>query len=377
MKVTSAKPSEYEQIQRFLEDVYGHATNAFREGWPQVWQKDYTVFKNTLVIREKKQIVSLVRVIPLSLVQDGVKIESAGIGGVSTLYSHRGKGYMSEILSEAFCEMRKQKYPLSVLWGDRHRYGYFGYENCGATVVLKINARGLHKTGVKPADARRFFEDKQVLKKIMDAYNANSYRRQRQEKEFIALYKRRGAVVYYALQDKEFAYLVAPSTESSGRGEIKEYGGNAGLLLGILKHLQERFSVSEFSLCCPGLNTVPDAVLEASSGWSVKSTCMLKIIDLKETLRSFSMHPDFFFPEGEEITLTVKGGDSATLVKKRDRLSIQNRTGKNEIILSEAGMARLLFGTSFWAPANTDAKMLHLLKMFLPLKFFIWQMDYI
>jgi len=377
MKVTSAKPAEYEKIQRFLEDVFGHASDAFRECWPQVWEKEHTVFKNTLVIREKKEIVSLVRIIPLYLVQDGVRIKSAGIGGVSTLYSHRGKGYMSEILSEAFSRMRKEKYPVSVLWGDRHRYGNFGYENCGASVDLRISSRGLHRSGVKPADAKRFFEDKQALKRIMDIYNANNYRVERTEKEFIALYRKRRIATYYASRGKDFAYLVAPATEASGRGEIKEYGGNPRLLLGILKHLQERFSVSSFSLYCPGLETLPDELLSASSEWSVKSTCMLKIINLKETLRSFAEHPGFSFPDGEEITFTVKGGDSATILKKRGRISIQNGRGKNEILLSETGMVRLLFGTSFWAPSNIDAKILRLLKSFLPLKFFVWQMDYI
>ncbi len=375
MKVLSAKPSEYEEIQRFLEEAYGHSFNFFNERWLKVWKKDYTDFENILIIKEKQQIISLVRIFPLMFIQKGVRIKTAGIGNVSTLYSHRGKGYMSCLLEESFCRMRKEKYPVSVLWGDRHRYGYFGYENCGSNIVLRINVRGINKMGIKQVDPKRYFGQSEALEKIIDIYNTNSYRKQRTKKDFTALYAAMGVATYYAEKGKEFAYLSIASSDSGAQGTVKEYGGNSELLLGILKYLNERFGHDSFVLVFPDMREIPDILLAASSNWEISKSCMLKIINLKETLRLFSQHPDFHFPEGEEITFTIKDGESATIVKQQGILSIREGKGRNEIVLDETGMVRLLFGTYFWAPADVDSTTLQMLKMFLPFKFFVWRMD--
>ncbi|MCM8761692.1 MAG: GNAT family N-acetyltransferase, partial [Candidatus Omnitrophica bacterium] len=144
MKIGRAFPSEYEDIQRILEDVYGHGFNYFPSAYPSVWKKVNTDFENIFVIREKDKIVSLVRIFPLKTVQCCVDINLAGIGAVSTLYPYRGKGYMNLLLQHTFKEMEEQNFPLSVLGGDRHRYNTFGYENAGKVIELIISTRGLN-----------------------------------------------------------------------------------------------------------------------------------------------------------------------------------------------------------------------------------------
>lgn len=375
MKVTRAKVSEYDEIQRFLVDAYGHSFYSFSHGWPQLQTKDPENFKNTLLIREKNRIVSLVRIFPLTLVQKGVKIRSAGIGSVATLYSHRGKGCMSKLLLESFRAMRKEQYPISVLWGDRHRYGHFGYENGGACINLKIDIKMVNKSGIKPVDVKRYIDDRKAEAKIKKAYNANSYRQERTDRFFKALYTKKGTATYYAERGKEFAYAVVPSFEASGDTQIQEYGGSGELLLGIFKYMNERFGQSEFLLPCAELQAVPDIALAASSMWTVVQAGMIKILNLKETLKLYSSHPDFFFPDGEEVTFTIKNGESVTLAKTKGRLSIESKKGKNEVVLDENEMVRLLFGTSFWTPAGIDAKLFRLLRIFLPFKFFVWKTD--
>ncbi|HOL22129.1 MAG TPA: GNAT family N-acetyltransferase, partial [bacterium] len=83
MRIVRARPSEYDRIQRFLEDVYGHGFNYFPSAYPSVWERENTDFRNIFVIREDKKIVSLVRIFPLNTVQGGVDVDLAGIGAVS------------------------------------------------------------------------------------------------------------------------------------------------------------------------------------------------------------------------------------------------------------------------------------------------------
>src|SRR4030042_1359423 len=101
MRIEKPKLSEYDKILRFLEDVYGHSYDYFPLTYPQAWKRENSDFRNVFVIRDRGEIVSLVRVFPLETVQNGVRVKLAGIGSVSTAYSHRGKGYMTELLQRA------------------------------------------------------------------------------------------------------------------------------------------------------------------------------------------------------------------------------------------------------------------------------------
>ncbi len=375
MKIEVGTPALYGEIQRFLEDVYGHSSGAFSEGWPQVWRKEHTALENSLLVREGGRIVSFLRIFPLSIVHKGARIKAAGIGSVSTLYSHRGRGYMSALLMESFARMRRDGFPVSILWGDSHRYGHFGYEDCGSSVHLAINSRGLKASGVPPLEARRYFGEKDILGEIRKAYNSNSYRMERIASDFRTVYSGRGSATYYGFRGNLFAYLTISSTESGEKGSVKEFGGSPELLLGLLGHLSERFGITGFRLSFPGLGEVPRILLEASSGWTVGKTCMLKIIDLRETLRIISGRSDFFFPGGAVLTLTVKNGQSVTLSRKGRAVSVKEGKGGVEVVLEENEMTRLLFGQTFWAPEEIDRETYLLLKRFLPVGFFVGHMD--
>lgn len=375
MKIEKANSLQYEAIQRFLEDVYGLSAKSFREGWPQLWKETYTEFNNILIMKEKEQIVALTRIFPLKYIQNGAIIKSAGIGSVSTLFSHRGKGYMSKLLESSFLQMKEEQFPISILWGDRHRYGFFGYENCGSCVRLDVEVRGLTKCGVKKIEAKRFFGEGPILEKMMKSYNLHKYKKDRTVEDFKIIYGRRGRATYYTEKDGNFAYIILPSMEAAGQGNIKEFGGNPELLLGMLLHFSDRFGTNAFKFTFPSLQDIPDIIFNSNSGTSIGNTCKLKIINLKDTLTSFVKQSGFYFPDGEEVTLTIKNKESVTISKPDGVLLIKETKGKNEVILSEQEMVRLLFGLTFWVPATVDTQTERLLKGFLPFKFFVWPTD--
>jgi predicted GNAT family N-acyltransferase len=378
-KIERPKLSEYDVIQRFLEDVYGHSYGYFPLAYPQVWKKQNTDgFKNTFIIKEKGNIVSLLRIFPLKTIQNGVDVNLAGIGSVSTLYSHRGKGYMTELLQHSFQEMEKQKFPLSVLGGDRHRYGNFGYENGGRVVNVTVSPRGIHRVGIKSLAAKRYGGEKDILSKMIGAYNGLSYRKRRSENDFEEIYTKPGLAVYYTGKGKDFAFIVISATESRDAGKmVFEFAGKSEMIPGILRHLSERFGFASFSLSFPDFSDVPESIISAASNWSVSPGLMIKIVNLKQTLQLFSRQPGFFFPEGEEVTLTMEDKESVVMSKKRGSFIIQKGRGKNEVALSEMDMVRLLFGLSFWAPAGIEEGILHTLRQFLPFNLFLGHLDHI
>ncbi len=372
--VERAKKTEYEKIQRFLESAYGHSYNWFPLRYPQVWSKENTEFKNTFIIKEKGEIVSLVRIFPLPLILDGIEVNFAGIGAVSTSYSHRGKGYMSKLLQESFKEMKKQKLPLSILWGDRHRYKNFGYEVAGKKVFITITSRGLAKNKIESdKDTKRFQGEKEILKKIINAYNQHPYRKKRTQKEFEKILKKVSSATYYLQKKNKFAY-VSISFETGFR--IIESGGDEKLILQILKYLEERFGYSSFSLYYPDFEFIPELIVSTASSWEIKPEGMIKIIDLYHTLKVFSKKFSSI-PENFPITFSIKNGESVIVEKKDKKVNIVKGKGKNEILLDEIDMVKFLFGTSFWEMKRIKKETTDVLKSVLPIKVFMWSLDHI
>lgn len=378
MKIERPLPSEYDSIQRFLEDVYGHSFNYFPSFYP-LWKKKNSDFRNIFVIREKGKIVSLVRIFPLKTVQGGVDINFAGIGAVSTLYSHRGKGFMSVLLNHTFEEMRKQNFSLSVLGGDRHRYNNFGYENAGRVVELIITTRGLKKYRIQPVFSHRYNNSqKEILDRIIDISQRYPYRKRRTKKEFEEVYRRQGINVYYAQQGKNFAFVVISAIEvKDGVKNILEFGGSAELIPCILQHLVERFGFSAFSIDFPDISEIPSNLMCLASSWNIRTCFMIKIINLKQTIEILSKRKDFLFPDNEEITLTINNKESVVVSKKEGSLQIKEGKGRNEISVNDVDMVRLLFGSSFWVPDGTDIKTVRILRQFLPINIYLPRLDMI
>jgi len=372
--VERAKKSEYEKIQRFLESAYGHSYNWFPLSYPQVWRKENTEFKNTFIIKEKGEIVSLVRIFPLPLILNGIEVNFAGIGAVATSYSHRGKGYMSVLLQECFKEMKKQKFPLSILWGDRYRYKNFGYEVAGKKVFITITSRGLAKNKIESdKNTKRFQGEKEIFEKIIKAYNQHPYRKKRTKKEFKEIFKSVSSATYYLQKKNKFAYI-SISVETGFR--IIEFGGDERLVLQILKYLEERFGYSSFSLYYPDFKFVPELIVSVSSFWEIKPEGMIKIIDLFQTLKCFSKKFSLI-PENFPITFSIKNGESVIVEKKSGKVNVWKGKGKNEILLDEIDMVKFLFGTSFWELKGIKKEITGVLKSVLPINVFMWEFDHI
>jgi len=375
MKIEKAKSSEYKKIMRFLEDVYGHPYNYFSNVYPAWKEKNTFLFENTFIIKEHNEIVSLVRIFPLNLLLNGVKIKVGGIGSVSTSFSCRGKGYMSILLKESIEEMKRKNYPVSILWGDRHRYINFGYENAGQIIEVTITKRGLDKCKIKSIEGKKYLGEKDVFKKIFDSYNKLSFRKERTKQEADLIYKRQGMSVYYAINNNDFVYIVIEGNYCTGT--IIEQSGKPSLLLSLLRSLEERFGTTNFTIQYPNVSEIPDEILDAVSSWRILPSGMVKILNLKDTFDAYKKVIEKYFPEGEEISFQMEGGNPVILKKTNKELIIEEGKGKNFIFLKEHEMVKLVFGTFLWYPSNISFSAIKIIKNIFPLKIFLWRLDHI
>ncbi|MFN4227435.1 MAG: GNAT family N-acetyltransferase [Candidatus Ratteibacteria bacterium] len=373
MVIRNPYAKEYEKIMRFLEDAYGHFYNLFPLVYPQVWKEENTDFSNILIIEENNKICSLIRIFPFTLIHNNIKIKIAGIGAVSTEFAERGKGYMTTLLKEAIKKMENEEYSLSILWGDRHRYINFGYENSGKTINLTITSRGLEKQKINSVRTKKYLGEKEVLLKIIDTYNKKNYRVERSIEYFEEIYKKLFVSLYYSDENHKFSYVVI--NEQGLETKVYEFGGDSETILGILKYLSERFGKNKFYLEFPNFYEIPDLILKASLGWSVSTTGMIKIVSLKKTIETFLPLIEESFPEKEEIVFEIEGKEKVGIKKENGKIKFIQES-ENLIRLKEEEMVRLFFNLSDDF-SKIEQNLKRICKNFLPIDLFFPLIDHI
>ncbi|HCG77533.1 MAG: hypothetical protein COZ37_05765 [bacterium (Candidatus Ratteibacteria) CG_4_10_14_3_um_filter_41_18] len=371
------RKDEYQKAVRFLENAYGHSANFFACAYPVVWREENFSPENISVIRENGKIASLIRLFPMNLMVGESKIKTGGIGGVATDPEIRGKGYMGQLLNYNIKKMKAEGYALSVLGGDRFRYGNFGWEYGGRQVNLNISGRSLSKAGVKPHNkVKRFSGEKEILEKIISCHEKEELRVERRKEDYELLYQKIGSALYWAEEGESFGYIDL-SGEHQGTRAI-EWGGDERIISSITAYLLARFGSSAMTFPVPISKKFPKILYELSAGWSLSMVNSVKIINLRKTLEGFlpQIEQRWGSSEKQEITFEIKGNkEMVTLILGKD-CSIEGKKSENFISLSEKDMAGLFFN---FIPATCFSlgRLFSLLNRIFPLDFYIWPLDHI
>ncbi len=325
--VVSATRADYAAIQKFLEDAYNHATDFFPLHYPWCWREENTDYGHIYLIREGAQIVSLVRMFPLDLSLGGVQIRVGGIGAVSTKPTCRGKGYMSQLLNHATSQMKAEQMPISILWGDQHRYQSFGYQTAGKVVTMAVNKRGLDRMHVAPLEAVRFQGQPELFSQMMQAYHAHAFHRRRTADEFRLLCRHPELLLFCTDAKAPFAYLGIMN------GSPVEYGGDMQSVLGLTAQLISRLGRWTMDFRFSHWDAVPESFRAVAWNWKIEPIGPIKILDLEKTISCFAPQaPGAIIPPLHKLQA-----------------------------MTETQQAEALFGTAHGSPFN----------------FMVWPLDYI
>jgi predicted N-acetyltransferase YhbS len=175
----TATPFDYDAILRHIDDSFGFAPGSFLRDSPHHWRPEFMDWAHILLAEDEGRIAALVRIFSLDLVQNGAVLRAGGIGAVSTATWARGRRHMTHLLEWAVRMMREEGFVVSLLWGDRHRYGAFGFESAGRILQVSINERGLQRAGIAARAPVAFQGQSALLLRITALYETNPYRRQR------------------------------------------------------------------------------------------------------------------------------------------------------------------------------------------------------
>lgn len=238
------RDSELTEIARFAAGVFGVD---FPNYLPRLYRPGAATGHNHFAVREDGELAAAVINFPLTLTVAGKALPTFGVGTVSVSESSRGKGYMTDLLTECVGEAAKQGAAFSILSGQRQRYEHFGYALIGEDVSFVITASSArHAIGesrtpyaireAKPGDGT-------ALVRMMETRPVYA---ERTPEEFIiaaAADYRRTFIVSDGASD--VGYLVMSRDLTSVSEAVLLPGASADeLVLALLREFGERVSVS-------------------------------------------------------------------------------------------------------------------------------------
>ena len=143
---------------------FGLDRGVLEKRWCHVWgghlqQPSADYMQNFFLYRRDGCIWGMLAVVPMVLEWDDEKIDTGGISAAATHPQYRKKGVMSELLTHADSMMQTRGDIISVLGGDRQRYGHFGWEHIGVRPVLVFGKKYLDSNPQAQLDPVRITAD--------------------------------------------------------------------------------------------------------------------------------------------------------------------------------------------------------------------------
>lgn len=126
----------------------------------------------TLAAFDGGVLASKMTTLPFVISWNGREVGCGGVAGVTTLPTHRRRGYLRELMRRAFATMRDAKQPVAMLWASMAAiYQRFGYGAGWTNRTYRFDPRLLRFVDEIPVNGRvRLVKDLDATKAIAGAY---------------------------------------------------------------------------------------------------------------------------------------------------------------------------------------------------------------
>lgn len=323
-----------------IEQRWCHAWGGHLEGSSENY------IRNFFVIKRSKRIIGMIAVIPMVLEWHGSLIPTGGITAVATHPDYRNSGVMSSLMSFAEEKMLGEPYVVSVLGGDRSRYGHFGWEQVGLRGEMRYNTTyllAIPDSSVSPIQI--YPENNSCLDQLMQM-NANAEIKLTRTKDQLKVILMRPRVEFWAYRkgDGLSSYIAAFDNR------VWEYQGVTTEIPGLIKYFGLSHGYKEVSVATPSVFNAPEEELyKWAASFELKPMVFLKILRFKELVekllpgireRALKKRISDF-----EATLVLQETkEQVTIVNSNDQLSLVDKRSYNRLMLPRRSMSRLLFG---------------------------------
>ncbi|MFT5377812.1 MAG: GNAT superfamily N-acetyltransferase [Candidatus Latescibacterota bacterium] len=372
---------EFAELMDFIDLVFRPGQvgkRILQRQYPHLYRENKEHIRRHLVLRDGGKIIGQLAIHPVLIRLEGLLLCAGGIGTVATHPERRGQGIMSRLLEAAKPIMCERGYDISILGGDRQRYGWFGWENAGTKTVFRLTERSVGR----PSPAERRIELVRTppltpalcrrLKKENDRRKMGVVRLPR---EIESIFRRTSRDLWVARDGRRFAYLVLGGARHQARPyeRIDEAGGDTDLVRSALRLIMTRYKLK--SLHAIASPDPLDAQLyePISSEWSQGHDMMVKILNARSLFEK--LEPLVC----EKIRRGGTVGSFSFIDGKGEQWGEVNAGGKRsqKLVLSERELVRMLFGQGALQQMWQASKEMESLAHALPLKLFVPPLNHI
>ncbi len=282
-----ATRGEFAAVMDFIDRVFrpGQTGTLIMHGqYPHLYRPDAEHMGRSLVLYDAGALVGHLAVHPVGLRLDGVTVWAGGVGGVAAHPERRGEGIMTALLAAAETHMRDLGFPLSILGGDRQRYGWCGWENGGQRTTFTLTPRSLGHADAADMDLplRRLRWDAATRSLIWGLERQRPYGTERSLADLRHRFERTSREAWGCRDAGRFAYVVlgGPAHQAHPYERLDEFGGDPALVLSMVRQLMARHEVASLRAVVGPHG--PDLALlrPVASYWHVEADGMVRILDL-------------------------------------------------------------------------------------------------
>ncbi len=144
-EIVRLKAQDYGELVDFCNMVYSMSSRPhhFPSLAPKLFQPSDEKMHAMLACKRDGRIKAVLGMYPLQLHAGSRELKVVGIGNVATHPDERNSGLMSRLMAVVLDEMAAEQISLSVLGGQRQRYGYYGYEKGGTSLTFSLTKSNL------------------------------------------------------------------------------------------------------------------------------------------------------------------------------------------------------------------------------------------
>ncbi|MBT3344346.1 MAG: GNAT family N-acetyltransferase [Gemmatimonadetes bacterium] len=286
-----ARLEEFDEAMAFTDRVFRPGQRGRRilqRQYPHVYRETAAFARRLLLLRDAAAADALVGCVgmhPMKLRLGAATVSASGIGIVGADPDRRGEGIMTRLLEDALVRMREAGHVISILGGDRQRYGWFGWENGGIRHRYTLTSRmlGAPTPAERSLSLERFDpDDAATRRRLHDLDAGRAYGVEHATGDVAPLYHRVGREAWVIREGKRFACLCLSGPQRRPRPyeTIDAALGDPELVISGLRCLMARFRRPQLTALA-GPNTEESALFDPwAASWSTDDDMMIRILDL-------------------------------------------------------------------------------------------------
>jgi len=349
IEIRQARAADFDELCGVINAAFEYGAGgrpSMEQVYPRLFRRSDESMDRYNVACEDGRILSNVAVYPMTMVIRGARLRAGAIGMVGTLPEHRGRGLMSRLLRRSIERMDAEGMDISILGGDRQRYGKLGWENSGRRVALHMNARSVPEDAERGFEVRRGrVEDAQAL---LAMHEAEPVRVERTLESFGLSIGREDYPTWVAMvKGRPAGYIVR------FHNTIMETGGRPDAIAAAIAHVLGETEDRALEVDVPvGADERSRTLIAMSSRWNIRQGWMIRIMDLASTLGTLApvlgenRRRAGVTSSGEVSLEDVETGASVRIACEGEEVTVTPGRADVHLALSKHELVQVIFGTA-------------------------------